>query len=282
MTITSVDNKTVKRLVLLRDKSRERRGTQSFVIEGIRAVMDADPAFIAELYVAESLRDGWDGILRQDTQQARDLQVLANRYPVDDVTFVRDEVFRKISDTMTPQGVLAVARMPQHTLAEILDRVEHPLLLMCEDVQDPGNLGTMIRTAEAAGVTGVVLSKGCVDPYNPKVVRATMSALFREPVVVVPDFAAAMEEVRSHGVRTYAAYLDPRKTTDYDEPSYAGGTAFLIGNEGNGLRQETAEAADMRIRIPMSGRIESLNAAMSAGILLYEAARQRRQHTGSR
>lgn len=275
-TITSVNNKTVKRLVLLRDKSRERREAQRFIIEGVRAVADVDASYVETVYVTEELYQEMTCGLEPVTQWGRDLQKILYYYYVNRMTLVSEDVMRKISGTSTPQGVLAAARMPQHTLAEILDQTENPLLLMCEDIQDPGNLGTMIRTAEAAGVSGIVLSKDCADLYNPKVVRATMSAIFRVPVVAVSDFAEAMRMTREHGVRIYAAYLDPEGTTDYDGQHYTAGTAFLIGNEGNGLRKETAEAADVRIRIPMAGQIESLNAAMSAGILMYEAARQRR------
>ena len=132
----------------------------------------------------------------------------------------------------------------------------NPLLLILENVQDPGNLGTMFRTAEAAGVSGILMNRGTVDVTNPKTV-------------------GALARLKAEGVRLYAAHLDG--TAAYDRCSYIEGSGFLIGNEGNGLTPETAALADELVKIPMCGQIESLNAAMAAGILLFEAARQRRQ-----
>lgn len=239
-------------------------------------VADADPAMLREIYITEALYEEMTAESMPQSQREVDLAAILVKTESIRTIIVTEEVYRKISDTTTPQGVLAEARMPQDSLSEILHSAEDPLFLLCEDIQDPGNLGTMIRTAEAAGVTGIILSKGCVDPYHPKVVRATMTAIFREPILVVEDLRAAMRELQTHGVQVYAAHLDAGQTTLYDQPDYHRAAAFLIGNEGNGLREETAAAADMRIRIPMAGHIESLNAAMSAGILMYEAARQRR------
>ena len=151
-------------------------------------------------------------------------------------------------------------------------RVPHVIVL--DNLQDPGNLGTIFRTAEAAGATGILLSSDSVDVYNPKVIRSTMGAVFRMPFFYVKDLPAAVKSLSSQGIRTYAAHLNGKNV--YDEEDYTEGCAFLIGNEGNGLTAETAKLADTYIRIPMGGQLESLNAAMAAGILMYEASRQRR------
>lgn len=157
-----------------------------------------------------------------------------------------------------------------------------PLLLVLEDIQDPGNLGTIFRTAEAAGATGIVMSRGTVDIFHPKVVRATMSAVFRMPFYISNDLCAEISAFRERGIRSYAAHLGGKRA--YDELPLSKGCAFLIGNEGNGLSEELTAQADEKIIIPMAGGAESLNAAMAAGILLFEAARQRRtlqqQETG--
>jgi TrmH family RNA methyltransferase len=159
----------------------------------------------------------------------------------------------------------------------------HPLLLVLEDIQDPGNLGTIFRTAEAAGATGIVMSRGTVDIFHPKVVRATMSAVFRMPFYISNDLCAEISAFRERGIRSYAAHLGGKRA--YDELPLSKGCAFLIGNEGNGLSEELTAQADEKIIIPMAGGAESLNAAMAAGILLFEAARQRRtlqqQETGA-
>ena len=151
---------------------------------------------------------------------------------------------------------------------------EKPLLMVLEDLQDPGNAGTIIRTGEGAGVSGVFLTKTCVDITNPKVIRATMGSVYRIPFFYVEDVVSLKQKLQGREIRFFAAHLQGKNS--YDRESYEDGTAFLIGNEGKGLTDQAADAADCLIRIPMCGQVESLNAAMAAGILMYEAARQRR------
>lgn len=195
--------------------------------------------------------------------------ILAGR----DYEVLSDAVFRTVSDTTTPQGILALVRMPEYTLDTLLAG-ECTHLLITEGIQDPGNLGTMFRTGEGAGITGVILSKTTVDIYNPKTVRATMGSIFRIPFIVAEDLEVTIGTLKKAGVRLYAAHL--RGTCSYDEPDYRQATGFLIGNEGNGLSDEIAELADTYIRIPMEGQVESLNAAIAATLLMYEVNRQRR------
>ena len=147
-------------------------------------------------------------------------------------------------------------------------------ILVLDNLQDPGNLGTIFRTAEAAGVTGIILSRDCVDIYNPKVIRSTMGAVFRVPFLYAEDLQGTIGELKREGIKVYAAHLKGRKA--YDQEDYREGCAFLIGNEGNGLRDEIAECADHYVIIPMLGRAESLNAAVAAAVLMFEVSRQRR------
>jgi TrmH family RNA methyltransferase len=133
-------------------------------------------------------------------------------------------------------------------------------------------MGTILRTAEGAGVTGIIMNRGTVDPYNPKVIRSTMGAAFRLPFVIVDDLAEAIDQMKRCGVTVYAAHLDGKVFYEYD---YKGGTAFLIGNEGNGLTKEISDKADQLIQIPMKGQVESLNAAIASTVLMYEVMRQR-------
>lgn len=181
-------------------------------------------------------------------------------------------MFREISDTETPQGILSLVRMEQTPISEIIKRDGNSILLL-ENLQDPGNLGTLIRTGEGAGVCCVIMSKDTVDIYNPKVIRSTMGSIFRVPFCYVEDLAEIVELLKQRFIHVYAAHLDG---TDYTEESYDKISAFLIGNEGNGLTDRIAALADKRIRIPMEGRVESLNAAMAGGLLMYEARRQRK------
>lgn len=188
------------------------------------------------------------------------------------VELVRDSVFQSMSDTNTPQGILALVRIPQMAEASLYTEGTVPFVLIVERLQDPGNLGTIIRTAEGAGVTGIILSADSVDLYNPKVVRSTMGSIFRVPVYVTQDLTRTIADVKAHGIRIYGAHLSG---TDFYEEDFTGGCAFLIGNEGNGLTEQVSAGADALIRIPMQGQVESLNAAISTAVISYEVLRQR-------
>ena len=166
----------------------------------------------------------------------------------------------------------ALVKKQETPLEEILAGDENPCLFLLENLQDPGNMGTILRTSEGAGVSGIIMNRESVDPYNPKVIRSTMGAIFRMPFVIVDDFEDVLCRLKEAGVRTFAAHLDGE---DFYRQDYRGGCAFFIGNEGNGLSEELAARADGRIRIPMKGQVESLNAAVAATVLMYETLRQR-------
>ena len=220
---------------------------------------EAPADWIEKVYVSETLTS--DPALMEQVE----------KLPYD---IVADSVFRQMSDTQTPQGILTVLRRPSYTPEDILGG-KNPLVMVLEDLQDPGNAGTILRTGEGAGVSGVLLTRTCVDITNPKVIRSTMGSVYRMPFLYVESVVSLTQELKKHNIRTFAAHLKGRNS--YDQESYTGGTAFLIGNEGKGLTEEAANSADCLIRIPMCGKVESLNAAMASGILMYEAARQRRQ-----
>lgn len=260
--ITSLTNAKVKRIAELTRKAKARRKEQCFVLEGERSFADMPADCLREVYVTEAFLRGAEG------RAAQRLQTLPVPY-----TEVTEEVMRKMSDTQTPQGVLCVAAMPSYREEDLLRGT--PLLLILEDIQDPGNLGTMLRTAEAAGATGVLMSAGTADLFQPKTVRSTMSAVFRMPYLYTEDLPGTLRSLTERGIALYAAHLKARQ--NYDEADYRGPCGFLIGNEGNGLKEETAALAQHKILIPMQGEIESLNAAMAAGILLFEAAGHRRR-----
>lgn len=259
--ITSTSNQRIKEIVQLQKKSKARNAEGVFIVEGIRMIREIPEEKLKALYVTEEFykkhKAELPGKLRPE--------------------FVTPTVFSYISDTKTPQGVLAIVWQSKYALSDILQMKtkNEELLLVLDNLQDPGNLGTIFRTAEAAGVTGIVLSKDCVDIYNPKVIRSTMGAIFRMPFVYVEQLTDTIDELKKHRIQVYAAHLDGKHA--YDEENYLGGTAYLIGNEGNGLRKEVAKCADTWIRIPMEGQAESLNAAVAASILMFEASRQRRK-----
>lgn len=256
--ITSVSNGQVKNVMQLNQKAKARREQGLFVAEGRKMFQEAPRSWISKVYVSESMSRNEEFM---KTTKGLELEI------------VSDSVFRQMSDTQTPQGVLTVLKRPEYTLEEVLQG-ERPLVMVLEDLQDPGNVGTILRTGEGAGISGVILTKNTVDVFNPKVIRSTMGSIYRIPFFCVEDVVFLKEEFRRRGIRTFAAHLDGRNS--YDRENYLPGSAFLIGNEGNGLTDKAAAQADTLIRIPMSGQVESLNAAMAAGILMYEAARQRR------
>jgi len=162
-----------------------------------------------------------------------------------------------------------------YTMAE-LTRKEHPFLMVLEDLQDPGNVGTIFRTAEGAGVDGIILSKNCVDIYNPKTIRSTMGSIYRVPFLYAEDLEEILKLLNKNSIWTYAAHLEGKQM--YDRENYTLGTAFLIGNEGNGLSAQMAKKASCLVKIPMGGELESLNAAVASAILMYEVHRQRREN----
>lgn len=252
-------NQQQKQILALQKKARERRKDHAFVVEGSRLFSEAPRERIRYTVVSESF-------IRQKESRAL-LEGL--RYDV-----VSDHLFESLSDTKTPQGILAVLDQYDYRLEDTFPKEGKALLLVLDTIQDPGNLGTMLRASEAAGVTGVIMNDKTVDIYNPKVVRATMGTIYRLPFYVTENLPETIDRLKTMGVTTYSAHLQGEDS--YDRFSYSGHTAFFIGNEGNGLSPEVAERTDKKIRIPMAGQVESLNAAMAATVLLFEAARQRR------
>lgn len=257
--ITGSSNQQMKNIAMLMKKAKARKEQGLFVVEGRKMAAEVPREWLAATYVSENF-------LREPEAE----QLLCDR----EYEVVADSVFKGISDTKTPQGILCLVRMPEYALTDLLQG-ERTHLLILESIQDPGNLGTMMRTGEGAGITGIVMNQTTVDLFNPKTIRATMGSIYRVPFFVSENLSETITCLKQQGVSVYAAHLKGKM--QYDEPSYLGGSAFLIGNEGNGLTDQTAAFADHYIRIPMEGKVESLNAAISASLLMYEANRQRRK-----
>jgi len=269
--ITSCANDKVKRIVALQEKSRNRAKENVFVAEGLKMFEEAPMDMLAEIYIEEKLFE----TMRAEADEGKLQQCIRDGIPLETVS---KEVFAKMSDTQSPQGILCVMKRHTYRLKDLIEtscdkkkKEGHaPLFLMVEDVQDPGNLGTMMRTAEGAGADGVILTKGTVDIYNPKTIRSTMGSLYRVPFVYVDSLSEAIALLKKEQIKVYAAHLKGEKF--YQEFSYKDGAAFMIGNEGNGLKKETADMADTYLKIPMEGQLESLNAAVAAALLMYQAA----------
>ena len=257
--ITSTSNVQIKEIIALLKKSKERKEKKVFVIEGRKMFEEIcqDKSRVVKAYFSESY-------LKE--------QYAEKELPEVPYEVVADSVFDSMAETVTPQGVLAIVKMPEYSLEDMLEHAG--TLVLLENLRDPGNLGTIIRTAEAAGVSGVILSKESVDIYNPKVIRSTMGAVYRVPFLYVEDFMALLQNLREQEVRLLAAHLKGQKT--FDKADYSGKVGILIGNEANGLSEEASELANEKVLIPMAGSVESLNAAIAAALLMYEAFRKQK------
>ena len=256
--ISSTSNPQVKRLAQLQKKSKARNEEKVFIVEGIRMFAEVPKNRVEKVYISESLYN--------KKKQELDLQGMS-------VEILSDNVFQHVSDTKTPQGILCIVKQAHYNIEELL-KIKNPHFMVLDNLQDPGNLGTIVRTAEGAGVDAVFLSRESVDIFNPKTIRSTMGSIYRMPVIYVDDLLELLDTFKEKGIKSYAAHLEGKNS--YDQESYEGGTAILIGNEGNGLRDEVSQKADIWVQIPMKGQVESLNAAIAASVLMFEVARQRR------
>ena len=275
--ISSKDNKKIKYIRGLMEKGSIRKKNRQFVVEGIKLVDEAlKYGDVSEIVITESLyAEIVSGDLSNNALLAENGKNVIKYVENSRSTIVvLDAVFDSVSETITPQGVLAVVGMPCYRLLDedYLDKIYSKTgkikLLILEDTSDPGNLGTIMRTAEAAGVTGVIMTKGTVDIFNPKVVRSTMGSIFRLPFAYVEDLKEVIKELKKSGISFYATHLKGEKS--YKAIKYSDRSAILIGNEARGLSDEVADLADTYVIIPMQGKVESLNAAVAAALMMYE------------
>lgn len=259
MELTSRDNALIKEFVKLSGDAKARKKSGRFVIEGARLCEDAalSGVSIIAAFATAASKERYERQWRTVEENAR-------------MTYdVSEALSRHLSDTDSPQGVFCLCELPTRELFEV---DVHGVYAALEDVQDPGNLGTILRTAEAFGVDGVLLSKGCCDLYNPKVLRASMGGVFRLPIAVADDFVGTLAAWRQR-LPVLASVVDTDAVPVTKAPK--NGAVIVVGNEGNGMSASAVEACSMRVTIPMDGRAESLNASMAAGILLWELVRER-------
>ena len=260
--ITSTSNPRIRQLIALQEKAKKRREENCFLAEGIKMLREAPESWIREIFLTN------EALYKLQKEEAETFQKI-NRTGYE---LLSDEVMKRASDTQTPQGVITVLDRPSYEPDELLADSEGTFLLL-ENLQDPGNLGTIVRTGEGAGVRGIIMTADTVDIFNPKTIRSTMGSVYRVPVIYVETLTEVVEKMKEKNIPVYAAHLKGQK--NYYEFDYRKGCAFLIGNEGKGLKKETADLADDYLKIPMQGQVESLNAAIAASVLMYEAYRQR-------
>ncbi len=250
--ITSKENSLIKLVCALQGSSSKRKEHNLFVLEGLRICDDAFVCGIRfdKLIVSETAVKKYGDTMNKYIENANE----SYRIP--------DSLFKKISDTSTPQGIIALAKMPNKNTNINLNGK----YIALENIADPSNLGAVCRTAEALGVDGIILSgEGC-DPYSPKSLRASMGTLLRMPLILLDDFAM---ELKNLGLRLFACVID-KDATPITEVDFSGGSVVIIGNEANGITEQTKTVSDQRITIKMSGKAESLNASVAAAIAIWE------------
>ena len=253
MLITSATNAHIKNIISLKEKSKVRKSTGLFTVEGIKMFLEVPRDELKEIYVSESFEKE-----NKDSLKGYSYNILS------------DNIFKKISDTVTPQGVLAIVKQKKYTVEDIIEKRNKngSCIVVLDRLQDPGNLGTIVRTGEGAGISGIIMSSDCADIYNPKVIRSTMGSIFRVPFAISHNLPEDIDKLKKNGITTYAAHL---KGDLYHSGVLNRDIALLIGNEARGLSREVSQKADRLIKIPMEGRVESLNAAIATAILMYEA-----------
>lgn len=259
-TITSATNQLLKKIRSLHDR-RGREKTGLFLIEGRKPVAEAfEKQLSIEAVVAS--QSYW--------KNNEDLQQFAHSA---EIFLVEDKLFADLATTVTPEGVLAVAQAPSYTFSDLRNGKRAPLVVLAAAMQDPGNLGTIIRSALAAGADGLVLTRGSVDPFNPKVVRSAMGALFALPLIVDVSLEDAIVELKKLGLKIVACQQGV--STRYFDADLTQPVAVLLGNEAQGLSDEDLAKADQLIAIPMNEQSESLNVAVCGSIVLFSAVEQR-------
>lgn len=262
--ISSKDNARIKYIKKLISNKSFRDEERRFVVEGLRLCLDAfvSAASIKEVYYT-------DAICKKFPEKVKELVDSSER-----VYKVSDEILKSISETRTPQGIVCICeKLDKHFDVNTINITGKFVIL--EDIQDPANLGTILRTAEALGLDFVVMSRNCCDMYNAKVLRASMGAVFRVRVRSSENLCEDIKVLRTRGAKVYAAVPENSAppVTSVDWSSFS---AVAIGNEGNGLSSELVALCDKKVTIPMLGRAESLNAGMAAGILMWEMMRNSR------
>jgi len=258
--ITSVQNKLVKELFQLREKSRLRKKTNTFLIEGQREISLAVKGsyeiekifFVPDLFSVEQLDE---------------LNITAERIAIS------DEVYSKLALRDSTEGVIALAKGKSISLNELKFDKENPLILIGESIEKPGNVGALLRTADAANIDAVIISEAKSDFYNPNVIRSSVGCVFTNNIVSTTN-DELIPWLKEKGIKVFSAALSASKP--YTEVDFKGPSAIVVGTEATGLSDKWLNASDQNIIIPMEGEIDSMNVSVSAAIILFEAKRQRK------
>ncbi len=251
--IESKENSLIKLISNLQKSSKARRENGLFVLEGLRICKDA---------MENGIR--FDKLIVSETAFIKykdDIEIFSDIS--DECVKTPDSLFKKISDTTSPQGIIAVVLIPENNIKNIVCAGRYIAL---ENMQDPSNLGAVSRTAEALGVSGIILSRNGCDPYSPKALRASMGTLLRMPLIILDNFSI---EINQLGLKIYSCVVD-KEAKNITDISFSDGCVVIIGNEANGITEATKNSSDELVTIQMKGSAESLNAAVAAAIAIWE------------
>ena len=257
--ITSKDNELIKHIKKLKDK-KERDLSNEYIIEGIKLIQEAiqENAKIKQIIICD------------DCEKTESIpKDLMYEIAKQECIYVTNKIFETITEVLNPQGIVATIEKQSKEI-QIDDKQD--IILALDDIQDPGNLGTILRTADSIGLTQILVSKGTADCYNPKVVRSTMGAIFRVKIIECEDLVKTLKEIKKHKFEIVVSSLQTDNSI-YDINYHK--KVIVIGNEANGVKKEIQDLADKKIKIPMLGKTESLNASVATGIILYEYVRQK-------
>ncbi|MCI8641625.1 MAG: RNA methyltransferase [Clostridia bacterium] len=257
--ISSKDNELIKHIRKLKEK-KYRDLNQEYVIEGIKLIKEAieEKAEIEQIIVCDNCLD--------TEVIPKDIMYEVAKY---ECIYVTEKVFISISDVSTPQGILAVVKRNKEDKS--ID-YKQDIIVVLDDIQDPGNLGTILRTVDSVGLNQIIVSKGTADCYNTKVIRSTMGAIFRVNIIECEDLEKTLKEIQENDFKVVVTSLQTKKSL-YDIEFNK--KAIVIGNEANGVEKKIQNMADEKIKIPMLGKTESLNASVATGVVLYEYVRQK-------
>ena len=262
--ITSKENILIKHIIKLKEK-KYRNEYDEYIVEGIKLVKEAidENVKIKNIIISE------DAIKNELFEEN-----LKERLEKKEYTIVENNIFKFISDVEKPQGVIAIINKNKENGQIDFSK---DVILALDDIQDPGNLGTIIRTADSCNVTQIIAYKGTVDCYNSKVIRSTMGAIFRVKIIECEDLMRTLKEIKNHSFKVVVTDLNTNDSIydiNYEK------SVIVIGNEANGVSKEIINLADEKVIIPMMGKTESLNASVATGVILYEYVRQKIYNKG--
>lgn len=258
--ISSIQNPYIKQLIQLKDKSRERKKSGLFLIEGEREIMLA----LKGGYELETVLFNPEIISQQRLNNLTTKQL--------NTIEITSEVYQKLAYRDTTEGVLAVAKSKAHNLDKLKFQTKNPLLLVAEAPEKPGNIGALLRTADAARVDAVIIANPKTDLYNPNIIRSSVGCIFTN-TIVTGSTSEIIDFLKSKNIPIYCAAL--QASVNYDTQDFTKATAIVVGTEATGLSDDWLENATQNIIIPMQGDIDSMNVSVAAGILIFEAKRQR-------